>query len=82
MQKTTYTTTRFDIGKNFFVEINYNTKNEVYDFVLCHEEYGVKMHMLGLMTKDAPENSWEDIIRTNIDKYVQIYTEEYIEDVC
>ena len=77
MKKTTYTTTRFNVDKSFYVEISYNKKNEAYDFVLCHEKYGVKMLMFSL---DAPESSWEDIIRADIDNCVRIYAEEYMDE--
>lgn len=76
MNKTTYTTTRFDIDKGFYVEvspnINFDGEN-MYDFVLCLEGYGIKEFMFGLLAEDCIEESWEEIIKNNIDAYIEIF---------
>ena len=85
MKKTTYTVTRFDIDDEFYVEVSPSTDNEgeeMYDFVLCKEDYGIKSFMFGLFAKNCPPHIWEDMIEANVDDYIEYFNEdmEYLED--
>lgn len=75
MKKTTYTTTRFDVGYDgFYVEVSpyYRGEEKWFEFVLCQENYGMKSFMFGLKAEDCPEEEWEDMIQRNL------YCENYI----
>ena len=76
MRKTTYTTTKFDIRDGFYVEITPTTRkneDEMYEFVLCLENYGIKLFMFGLYAKNCPEELWEEMIENNVDEYIEIF---------
>ena len=79
MKKTTYTVTRFDIEDGFYVEVSPNTDKDgkkMYDFVLCLEDYGIKSFMFGLFAKDCSEETWEKIIKNNVDEYIEIFLDD------
>lgn len=71
MKKSTYTTTRFDVGDGFYVEVSPN--GEMFEFVLCMENYGIKDFMFGLYKKDCPEEMWEEIIEGNVEDYIDSF---------
>lgn len=60
MKKTTYTTTRFDLNDDFYVEVSPN--GEMIEFILCMKNYGLKSFIVGYYKKDCPEENWENII--------------------
>ena len=68
MKRSTYTTTRFDIDDDFYVEVSPN--GDKFEFVLCMENYGIKSFMFGLYKKDCPEEIWEEIIESNVENYI------------
>lgn len=79
MKKTTYTTTRFDIDNEFYVEVTPDTDlygRETFEFVLCMRNYGIKSFMFGLYKKDCPEDNWEEIIMANIEDYIESFLED------
>lgn len=76
MKKTTYTTTRFDIENDFYVEVIPSTDNEgkaMHDFFLCKEDCGLKELMFGLYAKDCPPDKWERMIEVNVDDYIETF---------
>lgn len=78
MGKTTYTTTKFDIGLGFYVEVSPNQEYEgLIDFVLCRKQCGIKFHMFGVHEKDCPEETWEEAFEDCIDDYIV----KFIKDV-
>ena len=81
MKKTTYMVTRFDIDEEFYVEVS-PSKNkygdDLYDFVLCKENYGIKNYMFCLSQKDCPPSEWENIILENVYEHIELYNEEAI----
>lgn len=79
MKKTTYTTTRFNIDNEFYVEVSPDTNlhgEEMIEFVLCMRNYGMKSFMFGLHKKDCPEDIWEEIIMANIEDYIESFLED------
>ena len=74
MKKSTYITTRFDVGDRFYVEVS--PDGEWYDFVLCMEGYGIKSFMFGLYKKDCPEEMWEEIIEANVEDYIEVFLDD------
>jgi len=87
MKKTNYNVTRFDIEncmhEGFYVEVTPNEKEGIFEFVLCQERYGLKSFMFGLMMKDAPEETWEDLIERNICDEIHFFLKEQeIWDSC
>ena len=79
MKKTTYTVTRFDIREGFYVEITPSTDKdgkEMYDFVLCLKNYGIKSLMFGLFANDCPEETWEGMIENNVDEYIESFLDD------
>ncbi len=71
MKKSTYTTTRFDIDDDFYVEVSPN--KDMFEFVLCMENYGIKSFMFGLYKKDCPEEMWEEMIENNVEDYIDSF---------
>ena len=71
MNKTTYTTTRFDVSDDFYVEVS-EEKNTT-NFVLCHENFGIKTFMFGLSTKHCPSETWEELIINNVNDYIPLF---------
>lgn len=80
MKKSTYTTTRFDVVDNFYVEVSPN--KDILEFVLCMENYGIKSFMFGLYKKDCPEEMWEEIIENNVEDYIAMFLDDmdYLEN--
>lgn len=80
MKKSTYTTTRFDVVDNFYVEVSPN--KDMLEFVLCMENYGIKSFMFGLYKKDCPEEMWEEIIENNVEDYIAMFLDDmdYLEN--
>ena len=79
MKKTTYTVTRFDIREGFYVEVTPSTDKdgkEMYDFVLCLENYGIKSLMFGLFANDCQEETWEEMIENNVDEYIESFLDD------
>jgi hypothetical protein len=74
MKKSTYTITRFDVDDRFYVEVSPN--KDMFDFVLCMENYGIKFFMLGLYKKDCPKEIWEEIIESNVEYWISIFLDE------
>lgn len=74
MKKSTYTTTRFDVVDNFYVEVSPN--KDMLEFVLCMENYGIKSFMFGLYKKDCPEEMWEEIIENNVEDYIVMFLDD------
>lgn len=86
MKKTTYTTTRFDIDGEFYVEVSPDTDllgREMFEFVLCKRNYGIKSFMVGLYKRDCPEDTWEEIIMENIKECIERFVEdmEYFDSI-
>jgi hypothetical protein len=75
MNKTTYTVTRFDVSYDFYVEVT--EENNIVSFVLCRENFGIKLFMFGMMKKAAPPEKWEEIINNNVNDHIQSYLDEY-----
>ena len=78
MKKTTYTVTRFDVGDEFYVEVSPSTDDkgkEMYDFVLCKENYEIKELMFRLYANDYQPSEWEDVIEANVDEYIENFIE-------
>ena len=71
MNKTTYTTTRFDVDDDFYVEVSPN--EDCFDFVLCMNNYGLKLHMFGVCSKEFPESTWEKMIEELVDGYIDVF---------
>ena len=80
MKKTTYTVTRFDIKDKFYVEVSpiIINGNEMYEFHICNEDCAIKELMFGVYQNDCPENTWEEMIESNVDWHVEAYIENYI----
>jgi hypothetical protein len=68
MNKTTYTTTRFDVNDDFYVEVSPN--GDWIEFVLCMKGYGMKSHMFGMHKKDCSEEIWEQLIENDIEEHI------------
>lgn len=78
MKKTTYTVTRFDVDDDFYVEVSPSTDDkgkEMYDFVLCKENYEIKELMFRLYANDYQPSEWEDVIEANVDEYIENFIE-------
>lgn len=78
MKKTIYTTTRFDIDNEFYVEVSPGTNlrgEEMIEFVLCMQNYGMKFFMFGLHKEYCSEDTWEEIIMENIKDYIELFLE-------
>ena len=78
MKKTTYTVTRFDVDDDFYVEVSPSTDDkgkEMYDFVLCKENYEIKELMFRLYANDYQPSEWEDVIEANVDEYIENFME-------
>lgn len=73
MKRSTYITTRFDIDDDFYVEVSPN--KDMFEFVLCMENYGIKSFMFGLYKKDCPEEIWEELIKNSIEDYIVCFYE-------
>lgn len=76
MKKTTYTTTRFDVGYDgFYVEVSphYHGEEKWLEFVLCQENYGMKRFMFYL--PQGEEDQWEDCIQAVLDEEIKEYEE-------
>ena len=71
MKKSTYTTTRFDVDKKFYVEVSPN--EDIFEFVLCRDNYKIKSYMFGLLKEDCPEEKWEEIIKNNVIDYIIMF---------
>lgn len=72
MKKSTYTTTRFDIGYcGYYVEVVTSIRNdeEFVEFLICQEGYGIKCFALGVPKKNCPEERWEEIITDGLLRY-------------
>ena len=68
MNKTTYTTTRFDVDDDFYVEVSPNEDN--FDFVLCMNNYDLKYCMFRLDNKEFTERKWEKLIKELVGGYI------------
>ena len=75
MNKTTYTTTRFDVNDEFYVEVS--PDGEVIDFFLCMQDCGIKTYMFGFDKNDCPEDMWEQLIEDNVEDYIK----EFLKDI-
>lgn len=75
MNKTTYTTTRFNVSDDFYVEVS--EEKNIINFVLCRENFGVKSFMFGLNKKDAPPETWEELIKNNVYDYIPDFINEF-----
>ena len=83
MEKITYTGVRYDIREGFYVEITpaISEKEKMYQFYLCHEDYGIKTYMYGLLLKHIEsEEHIISIISNTIDDYIDAYRDEFIQD--
>ena len=79
MKKITYTTTRFDVGNDYYVEIMPTIPREdgmtnLNEFFLCNK-YGDKRFMFYL--PQGREDRWEDCIQAVLDEEIKKY-EEYL----
>lgn len=81
LKKTTYTTTRYDVGDGFYVEVSPNEKEESVEFYLGHNRYGVKDLVFGVMEKDCPKDDEkiQSMILQNVEDEIKIYKEEYFD---
>lgn len=75
MNKTTYTITRFDVSDDFYVEVS--EEKNVINFVLCRENFCIKSFMFGLNKKDAPSETWEELIKNNVYDYIPDFINEF-----
>ena len=74
MEKSSYVATRFDVGHDgFYVEVTPIMFNgeDMWEFYLCKEDYGLKNFMFGMLKKDAPESEWESLILGELDMYIK-----------
>ena len=83
MKKITYTTTRFDVGNGYYVEVMPGIPCEdrttyFVEFFLCNK-YGDKRFMFCL--PQGEEDQWEDCIQAVLDEEIKEYEESlnYIE---
>ena len=67
----------YDIDENFRLDIV--EENEMYHFYIYHKNYGVKMSMYGLYKKDTSIADTVSIV-DDAKEYIEIYTEEYINE--
>lgn len=67
---------KLEYDNGFVIEISYG-ENDYVDFYLFHKRYGIKMHMFGI--KQENYNRLKEIAENNIDDYIEIYKEEYME---
>lgn len=77
MKRSTYTTTRFDVDgeySEFYVEVSPN--KDMYEFVLCMDDYGLKSFMFGLSKIHCPEEQWEEIIENNVEDYIAMFLDD------
>lgn len=81
LKKTTYTTTRYDVGDGFYVEVSPNEKEESVEFYLGHNRYGVKELIFDMMEKDCPKDDEkiQFMILQNVEDGIKIYKEEYFD---
>lgn len=76
--KTEITTHDFEgIFDGFCVEI---VQGETTEFYLYHKECKIKMYMFGIEST-TDECKIRDIIASNIEKYIEIYTEEFLDEI-
>jgi len=75
MNKSKYTTTRFEIDGKFFVEVYPN--GDKINFDLSAEGVGFKINMFAIDKKKCPEKHWEEIIETHIDEYLEMFIEDF-----
>ena len=67
-----------DAGEGFYIDICFDTYDEVWQIWLSHERFGVKSFMLGIpeISSDGEFSSLEDVIQTAenvLDEYKRIY---------
>ena len=75
MNKTTYTTTCFELAESFFVDVL--EEAGTIEFYLYRKTCGFKMFMFGMTKTAAPPEKWEEIIDNNVDDYTETYIDEY-----
>lgn len=76
MNKSTYTTTRFDVGNDrFYVEVSpvKLDGDDMVEFYLCKEDYGIKNYMFGMFASECPESDWENEILKDINDHITGY---------
>lgn len=74
--KSEITTHEFEgIFDGFYVEVQQKELTELY---LCHKEYGIKMYMFDCQAI-AEECEIENIIATNIEEYIDTYTDKFFD---
>ena len=66
MNKTTYTTTRFEIIKKFYFDIV--ERGCMVDFYLCMEDYDtLRINVFSVSKDTCPESEWENFIERNME---------------
>lgn len=75
MKKHQKTITIYDLRDNFFVEVH--PAGDTSDFYIGHAEYGVKLLMFSIEAPD--EASVDQLIESNADEYIAIYTDDFID---
>jgi hypothetical protein len=73
MNRKEYTVIRYDINKEFYVEIT--EKDELIEFYLCTESYGFKEHMFGLYKENCKPSEYWSYIASNVWDHIALYVE-------
>ena len=74
MKKYEKTITVYTLPFGFKVEVEKN--EELSEFYISHNDYGVKMHMFGLLNCDISD--LDDIVASNVIQYIALYHQQYI----
>ena len=74
MKKYEKTITVYTVPFGFKVEVEKN--EELSEFYISHNDYGVKMHMFGLLNCDILD--LDDIVASNVIQYIALYHQQYI----
>lgn len=69
------TITAYDLGRGFFVETDRGPEET--NFHLYHKDYGTKMVMFEILSRDAHYE--EALIIANAHEYIEIYSAEYMD---
>ena len=77
MKKIDIKITVYETEDGFFVEVYKN--NDILEFWICHQNYGIKEFMFGIPEKYFNEgNTIEKLIKGNFDDYKKTYIKNYM----
>lgn len=69
---------RMEYKNKFIIEID-TTENDKFEFWIFNKNYGIKMLMFGINIYENHINEIIEILERNINNYVNIYKEKYMD---